>query len=254
MGIVVFLASGCGAADSSDSSGSSPDAEVIVAVPTTTLAPPPVSTPEKVTTTSTSPPPTSAPSTSSTRTPPTTLLGRPTETALGVFGLAGDVTLHHPARTAAVIGFHESSHDGSQQIELDPGATPHITMETRERGTGSRTAADIAVQPETEIFAPVTGTVLRAGTYTLYCDHADDFAVIEPDDHPGWEVKVFHIVDLQVVAGDRVNAGETLLASHARVLPFESQVDEFSATPAWPHVHIEVVDPSIPDRPSGGGC
>jgi hypothetical protein len=38
-------------------------------------------------------------------------------------------------------------------------------------------------------------------------------------------------------------------------LPFESQVDEYTAQPANPHVHIEVIDPSIPNIPGpGGGC
>lgn len=80
--------------------------------------------------------------------------------------------------------------------------------------------------------------------------------MIEPDAHPGWEVKLLHIVGVQVRAGDRVVAGETVVARQPRLLPFESQVDEVrTVDPVWPHVHLEVVDPSIPDRPSpGGGC
>jgi hypothetical protein len=115
----------------------------------------------------------------------------------------------------------------------------------------SRTAADIVVDPEGPIRAPVTGTVLRAGTYVLYCEHADDYAVIEPDARPGWEVKVLHIDGVRVSAGDRVEAGVTELAPRPTPLPFASQVDEHTAEPSWPHVHIEVVDPSIPNPPSG---
>ena len=41
----------------------------------------------------------------------------------------------------------------------------------------------------------------------------------------------------------------------ATQLPFVSQVDEFTAEPSNPHVHVEVIDPSIPDIPTpGGGC
>ena len=124
-----------------------------------------------------------------------------------------------------------------------------------DRGTGSRTAADVVVHPAHEIRAPVTGTVRRAGSYVLYCDNTDNFVVIEPDDHPGWEVKLLHIDGLRLGVGDRVVARQTVVAPRPRKLPFESQVDEVSARPAWPHVHIEVVDPSIPDRPTpGGGC
>jgi hypothetical protein len=46
----------------------------------------------------------------------------------------------------------------------------------------------------------------------------------------------------------------TPLAAKARVLPFPSTVEDDTGTPPWPHVHIEVVDPNVPDRPTGPGC
>lgn len=131
-----------------------------------------------------------------------------------------------------------------------------LTLETRERGTGSHTAADIVADPAGEIRSPVTGTVIRGGSYVLYCDTHDHYVVIEPDARPGWEIKVLHMQNLRVRRGQRVTAGRTVLAPGPNQLPFESQVDEVRTTePPWPHIHIEVVDPSIPDRPSpGGGC
>jgi hypothetical protein len=171
------------------------------------------------------------------------------------FATVGGLTLSHPSTRVERVAFHESNHDGARQLEPLPTAAAAMTLETRERGTGSRTAADVVVDPAVEIRAPVTGTVKRAGTYVLYCDNSDDYIVIEPDDHAGWEVKILHIDGIGVSAGDRVTAGRTVLAPRPTKLPFESQVDETSAPPAWPHVHIEVVDPSIPDRPTpGGGC
>jgi hypothetical protein len=134
-------------------------------------------------------------------------------------------------------------------------AVAPATLEGRERLTTSRTAADVVSDPQVEIRAPVTGRVKRAGSYVLYCKYSDDFVVIEPDDHPGWEVKLLHIDGEAVSAGQRVEAGETIIAPRPTKLPFESQVDELSDGEAWPHVHIEVVDPSIPNRPSpGSGC
>ncbi len=179
-----------------------------------------------------------------------------TEQAWVPFAVVEGLVLTHPSSRVERIGFHESNHDGARQMEALDTAVAPATMETRDRGTGSQTAADIVVDPAFEIRAPVTGTVLRASGYTLYCHYRDEYAVIEPDDHPGWEVKVLHIVGLQVGAGDRVVAGETVIALQPLQLPFGSQVDERrSADPAWPHVHVEVVDPSIPDRPSpGSGC
>jgi len=197
--------------------------------------------------------------TAPTSAPDSTLENRSiTDTEFSLFATVGAVELHLPSARIELVGFHESSHDGSQQmtanIELLDRGPQWMTMETRDRGTGDRTAADIASDPDGEIRSPVTGTVLRAGGYVLYCEHQDDFLVIEPDARPGWEVKVFHIDGVQVFSGERVEAGVTVIAPGPTRLPFESQIDELAAAPAWPHVHIEVVDPSIPDRPSGGGC
>ena len=126
-------------------------------------------------------------------------------------------------------------------------------MESRERLSDPQSSADVVVDPESEIRAPVSGTVVSAGSYDLYCGLLDYFINIEPDDHPGWRVKVLHITDLSVGNGDRVVQGETVIAPSARQLPFESQVDELrTVDPAWPHVHLEVVDPSIPKVPNPG--
>ena len=193
-------------------------------------------------------PPTTVPPTT---VPPTTV---PPTQEYAEFAVAQGVVLRLPSASVERVGFHESNHDGARQMEPLATDVRQFTMESRQRDTGSRTAADIVVQPDTEIRAPVTGTVVRAGGYILYCDHNDHYAVIEPDEKPGWEVKILHIRDVQVATGDRVEAGVTLIAPRARPLPFESQVDEFTAEPSWPHVHVEVVDPSIPDRPSTGSC
>ena len=164
------------------------------------------------------------------------------------------VVLRHPSSRVERVGFHESNHDGARVMEVLPTAAEPIDLESRERGTSARTAADIVSDPNVEIRAPVTGRVLRAGTYTLYCDHRDDYAVIEPDDRRGWEVKVLHMTGVRVRPGDRVVAGETVLAPRPHQLPFDSQVDETTAPPHGPHIHVEVVDPTIKDRPSGPGC
>jgi hypothetical protein len=78
---------------------------------------------------------------------------------------------------------------------------------------------------------------------------------IAPDERPGWIVKVLHVRGVRVEVGDRVEAGVTPIARRARLLPFESQVDAVTQSPAWPHVHVEMIDPSVPDRPTPGpGC
>ena len=170
------------------------------------------------------------------------------------FATVGGVTLTHPSHRVEHVGFHQSNHDGARQLTALPTAVAPVTLDDRERDTGGRGAADVVIDPATEVRSPVTGRVKRAGRYVLYCKYTDDYVVIEPDDHPGWEVKVLHIAGVTVRAGNRVVAGTTVLAPGPTQLPFESQVDEVrTAEPAWPHVHIEVLDPSVPDRP-GPGC
>lgn len=188
--------------------------------------------------------------------PPTTAAPRPhevAETGFSPFAVAEQLVLLHPSALVERVGFHEASHDGARHLDATETTVRPLVLESRERGTGPQTAADIVVPPDAEIRAPVTGTVVRAGSYTLYCEHTDDYVVIEPDDRPGWEVKVLHIQGVQVQAGQRVEAGATVLAPRPTALPFASQVDDHTGEPAWPHVHVEVVDPSIPDRPSPGG-
>lgn len=179
-----------------------------------------------------------------------------TEQAWTPFATVGGVTLVHPSARVERVGFHQSNHEGARQLEILTTAVEPAVMEGRGRLSGSATAADVVADPAVEIRSPVTGTVKRAGTYVLYCRYSDDFAVIEPDAHPGWEVKILHIDGVRVGEGARVVAGETVIADGPTPLPFGSQVDDLTlAATAWPHAHIEVIDLAIPDIPSpGGGC
>ena len=240
----LLLAAACGGDDGGD--------EAVAALPAGPA------TPASLGTTTTP-----APSTTTSTLPPTTTTTLPpaSERVARVqrwepMAVTGGLVLHHPSAWVERVGFHESNHDGAQPLEPLPSAVAPTVLDSRARDTAATGAADIVVQPDTEVRAPVTGTVLRASDYVLYCRHTDEYLVIEPDDHPGWEVKLLHVVGLLVTKGMRVEAGVTPVARHAHQLPFESQVDELrAADPAWPHVHLEVVDPTIPDRPSpGGGC
>jgi len=231
----------------------------VVIEPTATPSAVPTSTPRPTPTTVPTPAPeptaTPGPSPTPTATPTATPIPRlVTEHDYEPLAQAGPVTILFPATRVERIGFHEAGHSGAQNMELFITETQTMTMESRGRGTGAETAVDIVVDPAVEIRSPITGTVLFAGSYVLYCEHDDHFVIIEPDDLPGWQVKVFHMVDIEVGPGDRVEAGVTRISSGGRYLPFDSQVDEFTAPPSWPHVHIEVVDTSIPDERTGGGC
>ena len=162
------------------------------------------------------------------------------------------IELRLPSSASELVGWHESNNDGARDLH-DHGVVDSVVMASRGRGTGRRSAADVVVHPRVEIRSPVTGTVVRSGTYALYCRYSDDFLVVEPDGRPGIEVKLVHIDGVRVGPGDRVVAGVTVVAGGPTPLPFESQVDDHSGGADHPHVHLELVDTSIPDRP-GGGC
>jgi biotin carboxyl carrier protein len=265
----LVVASGCSSAGGEEvlaRSGGLGGAPPVSSTATPVLAVEPPPEPPTTTTTvaavaavTTAPP---APTAPTPAVPPPTSVALPAPPRLVVeqpwtpFASVGGLVLVHPSSRVERVGFHQSNHDGAQQLEPLATAVGPTTLETRHRPTGSRTAADVVVDPGVEIRAPVTGTVARAGTYVLYCDYSDDYAVIRPDGQPGWEVKILHIDGVRVGAGDRVTAGETVIAGGPTPLPFESQVDELTtADRPWPHVHIEVIDPAIPDLPSpGGGC
>jgi len=229
-----------------------PEPTVIAETPTPEPSPTPVMPPTVTVV------PTVAPADAPTATPgpsPTPIVRVVENRAAAPFATLNGLAIVAPAARIERIGFHEAGHPGSQQMEVVESGLRWLVLDSRGRGTGSRTAADIVVEPGVPILAPVTGEVFAANTYTLYCEHEDALVYIRPDDLPGWQLKMFHIEGLQVSVGDRVTAGHTVLASSARTLPFVSQVDEFTAEPSWPHVHIEVINPDIPDeRPAGRGC
>jgi hypothetical protein len=177
-----------------------------------------------------------------------------TATGWQPYASVGPVELHAPGELVELIGYHQAGHDGAQRQQPANGTARSLVLASRSRGTDPQSAADIVVDPSREVRSPVTGRVVRAGSYALYCKYPDDFLVIEPDARPGWEVKMLHFEGLRVAAGDRVEAGVTVVGSGARTLPFRSQVDDHTAAPHWAHLHVEVIDPSIPDRPSGPGC
>lgn len=174
-------------------------------------------------------------------------LGRPLATVAGL-------TIMAPAAVIERAGFHQSSHPGALAMSpAAPAPARLTTLPSRNRGTRRRGAIDIVTEPSTAITAPVAGTVARAGGYTLYCKYQDGYVVINPDGNPDLEVKMLHIQDVSVVPGQRVDAGDRV-ASRATRFPFRSQIDRLTGEPSWPHVHIEVVDPSIPRKSSPRNC
>lgn len=175
------------------------------------------------------------------------------DTSFGPFLHTEGLVLNYPTQFVERVGFHESNLAASRYLGVLPTAGDVIDLPSRERKTNARTAADILSDPNGEVRAPISGTIKRGGTYTLYCKYTDSFVVIAPDARPNYEVKLLHITGLVATVGQHVEAGVTPIAQHPTRLPFHSQVEDFSTAPVWPHVHLEVDDPSIKNPPGVGG-
>lgn len=154
-----------------------------------------------------------------------------------LFASVKGIALHVPSTDVALVGFHQSLGGGAQLQHHKN--TRMTTLPSRGRGTGSRTAADISVAADTPVLSPVTGEVVAVQHYALYGRYADVLIHIVPEDNPAARVDVLHVTGPRVEVGDRVRAGETVIAGRATKLPFASQIDRVAGP--LPHVHIEVV-------------
>ncbi|MDQ3932873.1 MAG: M23 family metallopeptidase, partial [Actinomycetota bacterium] len=62
-------------------------------------------------------------------------------------------------------------------------------------------------------------------------------------------VVMIHLRDVRAFAGQRVEAGQTIIAGSANRFPFASQIDRYLGDVPGPHVHIEVKWPPPPFPP-----
>lgn len=168
-----------------------------------------------------------------------------------VVAVVEGVELRSPTRHLAVAGFHEGS---TRSVELEPvgveadrplGPSHHVhdapvaLLPSRGRAAPATSAVDLAVEEDTELVSPVSGTVVGVSTYALYGQTRDWLVEVVPDAAPHLVVRIFHLEDPLVEVGQHLEAGRTPFAGSARLLPFPSQVDRMTTRPL-PHVHVQV--------------
>lgn len=156
---------------------------------------------------------------------------------------------------ARAIGFHESGTRGAKP--LHPMGIPrvndnmtklakapvgdgfeYLVLGSRARRSAATSAVDVAMPFNNPVQSPVTGRIVDATAYLLYREVPDNAVSIVPDSRPDLVVVLMHLNGLKVNIGDRVEAGKTVLALTARLLPFGSQIDRYAGR--MPHVHMEV--------------
>jgi biotin carboxyl carrier protein len=154
-----------------------------------------------------------------------------------IFASANGVAIHSPSPEIVLVGFHQAAFRGVSQLRHHKNVRM-ITLPSRRRATGSRSAADVSMPPATEVLSPVTGRVAAVQSYALYGRYPDLRMQIIPDDNPRMVLTVLHVTGARVKAGDRVEAGRTVIAREATKFPFTSQIDRFAGP--LPHVHLEL--------------
>lgn len=110
------------------------------------------------------------------------------------------------------------------------------------------TAVDVGADPGTDVYSPVTGTVLQVRSYKLYNKYADYEVHIKPDGWPEVDVVLIHVDDVSVAAGDRVLGGITRIASVRKMSDRISlQLGGYTRN-GGDHVHMQLNHVSVPGK------
>lgn len=109
------------------------------------------------------------------------------------------------------------------------------------------TAADVGAKAGSDVFAPVSGTVIKIKRYKLYNKYADYELHIKPEGTADIDCVMIHIDDLSVDVGDEVVGGVTRIASVRRL---GDRVDHQLADYAGEdgdHVHLQFNNTKHPE-------
>ncbi|MGB4593421.1 MAG: hypothetical protein WBI63_06565 [Coriobacteriia bacterium] len=149
---------------------------------------------------------------------------------------------HAPLSTAA-SGSAETSSGASS---IWNGTVLRLWRSNR-RGTPD-TAIDVGTEPGTDVYSPVTGTVLQVRPYKLYNKHADYEIHIKPDGWADVDVVLIHVDDVSVVAGDRVLGGITRIACVRKMSDrVDLQLGGYTRN-GGDHVHVQLNQVDVPGK------
>lgn len=184
------------------------------------------------------------------------------------FATVGGIDLHLPIDPSAItaLAFHQASGEDAQtmtslvpDMPADEAAPEMVAARMAEaaadgdiwggvclrlwrsgRGGEPDTAADVGAAPGTNVYAPVTGTVVEVRPYLLYEKHDDIQIHIRPDGAEDLDVVLIHVTDASVEAGDRVAGGVTRIAAVRQMSAvIESQLAGYTGD-GGDHVHMQI--------------
>lgn len=177
-----------------------------------------------------------------------------------VFARYQDLQLHLPSEATILVGFHEASQSAALALApvghlldnenttrfsapADTEGPDYVVLSSRGRRPPATSAVDLLLHDDDRVLAPVSGRVTDVRSYYLYGKYPDHRIEIAPDDRPDLRLVLIHVTDVQVVAGQRVEAGASVLARPNR-FDFGSHIDRYTDPDRWPHVHMELKDPA----------
>jgi murein DD-endopeptidase MepM/ murein hydrolase activator NlpD len=167
---------------------------------------------------------------------------------LPVFAHARGLPLTQVSAQVRAVGYHQAGRSTRSvpMTAVAPGITSTppgegpwgLIQPSRRRGTDRASAVDLALPADVPVHSPVTGRVTKVERYRLYRRIPDIKVTIVPDARPHAEVVLLHVARVPVQPGDRVVAGQSIVAKTARPLPLRSTIERYSGR--MPHVHVEV--------------
>jgi biotin carboxyl carrier protein len=189
------------------------------------------------------------------------------------------IVLHSPISVNNIteIEFHQASFNTALQLSslvtiveaqdaADQHGTRHIPPAEQPRGNRAMiaeavstwrldsvgpemSAVDVGALAGTDVYAPVTGTVVKIKTYSLF-GQIDDYEIhIQSPEHPELDIVMLHVENLSVKVGDTVQGGSTRMARVRNIGEvIDNNLANFTA-PGDPgnHCHVQVNDASRED-------
>lgn len=102
------------------------------------------------------------------------------------------------------------------------------------------TASDVGAPPGSDVYSPVSGTVVKIKRYKLYGKY-DDFEIhIQPKGWTDIDLVIIHTTDLSIAVGDTVSAGVTRIAAVRKLSDrVHHQLGDYTGD-GGDHVHVQI--------------
>lgn len=137
-----------------------------------------------------------------------------------------------------------TNRDISAQAEGDDAVLVGSALQVWRSGRSGKpdTAVDVGAAAGTDVYSPLSGTVVKVRQYLLYGKY-DDFEIhIQPTGHPELDLVLIHVDGVTVTPGTKVTAGVTKVGT-VRLLSDRLNDQLADYTPATgDHVHVQLND------------